>query len=492
MGVLQIAKQRPLRRLLLVFTSVETFRHIGWMLFYEQFVENTRQEINVGFISYSGTILITALIIPSMLKRFGIVNQPEKLRRLFVAALCAAFLLRILQLLSGLYGAYVFLTLWTAAVMVCMCICFIELLDVVPPALLGRFVGIAYLIDAIIVGMIEWFTGTPGYYPVSILVGLLLCLAAIPAFLRQPKSRAQYSTEVDQWTPSKHVVKLGAAILILYVLTTGMIDNLYFFDDWFELPFVWQFTLPMTGAMYLLNGYLFDKMNRKTSLPIAFVFICAAQSMAFFAKEAVFAYSYSVLSSFGATFLELATLILPIHYARVSRHGGNLPALGDGLFYGGLCLTSILFVFLRQSAYLYVMGSVLLAAILCLLLLFRLIGFYEKQKHRREIEDQRAVMIALEQRMLIAEALAEAALPEQAQTADLGFTKREKQLLPLIISPLTAEEIAKQTQSSVSTIRFHIRNILGKSGAKSRRELTLMLGNQQPQPSDYTKIYEKK
>ena len=88
-------------------------------------------------------------------------------------------------------------------------------------------------------------------------------------------------------------------------------------------------------------------------------------------------------------------------------------------------------------------------------------------------------MLALEQRIVIAESFNSTSLPQQEQMSNLGFTKREQELLPLIVSSLTAEEIAKQTQLSVSTIRFHIRNVLGKTGAKNRRELARMLGNQQ-------------
>lgn len=437
----------------------------------------------MAFILYSGAILITALVVPAMLKRFGVADEPEKLRRLFVAALCAAFLLRILQLLFGQAGAYTFLTLCTVAAMVCMCICFISILDIVPPSLLGRFAGIAYFIDAIIVSMIECFTGTPTYYHVSIVVGLLLCVTAILPFWHQPNNYKQDIAKANRWMPSKGFIRLALTILIIYVLTAGMIDNLYFFDDWFELPFVWQFTLPMTGAMYLINGYLFDKIKWKTALPVAFVFICAAQSMAFFVEEAVFAYSYSVLSAFGATFLELVTLILPVHFARAKRRGYSLIAMGDGMFYGGLCLTSIVFVFIGQPAYLYVMGIVLLSAIACLLLMIKLMGLYDKQKHQREIDSHKAAILEMEQR--ITDSLDSAALPQQEQISNIGFTKREQQLLPLIVSPLTAEEIAKQTQSSVSTIRFHIRNVLGKTGAKNRRELTMMMGKQQMHILDY-------
>lgn len=104
---------------------------------------------------------------------------------------------------------------------------------------------------------------------------------------------------------------------------------------------------------------VFDKIKWKTVLPVALVFICAAQSMAFFAQEAVFAYSYSILSAFGATFMELSTLILPIHFARVSKFGYGAVASGDGLFYGGFCFTSSLFVFIGQPAYLYMAGEMM-------------------------------------------------------------------------------------------------------------------------------------
>lgn len=51
------------------------------------------------------------------------------------------------------------------------------------------------------------------------------------------------------------------------------------------------------------------------------------------------------------------------------------------------------------------------------------------------------------------------------------LTNREKELLPYLLSAMTANEIAAATYISVNTLKTHTRNILEKTGAASRREL---------------------
>lgn len=130
---------------------------------------------------------------------------------------------------------------------------------------------------------------------------------------------------------------------------------------------------------------------------------------------------------------------------------------------------------MTQSAYRYVMGAILLAAIVCLLLMIVLIVSHERDRYRRELDIQGQEMNSLKLRASVVNAImpTESLLGEE--TANIHFTKREKELLPLIISTLTADEIAEQAQISPSTARFHIKNILGKTGAKNRRELARIL-----------------
>ncbi|MPM22560.1 hypothetical protein SDC9_69017 [bioreactor metagenome] len=474
----QLIKQRNLFRLLLAFVAVEIVRHNGWMVFYEQFVDNTREEINTGFILYSAVIFIAALLIPYAYKKFDIVNKPEKLRAIFIGSLCIAFLLRMLQLAFGLMMAYLLITLWTIAIMLCVCICFISIYSSVPMSHIGRFFGMAYFADAFIISFIEYFSGTSNYYIISLLIGIFLCVAALITAPWQANEYGQNATEEKVYIPSARYVYLALAALVFYVLLAGMIDNLYFFDDWLELPPISQFSLPMSSAMYLLCGILFDKMRLEKTLPLAFVFICVAQSMIYFASESVFAYSYSLFSSFGSSFLELVVLILPIIYARTSEHGYALAASGEGLFYGGFCATSILFMYVEQTAYRHVMGIILIGAMISLLLVIKVIGLFHQHKHQQEIEQQRRAITAYELKAEIADTEALAFYSQPDLELEVGLTKREKELLPLIASSFTAEEIADQTNVSVNTIRFHIKNVLRKAEVSNRRELIRLLAGQ--------------
>ena len=470
-----------LLRLLIIYTALEAFRHIGWMLFYEQFLDNTRQEINIGFILYSGAIMITALLIPQMLRHIHIADNTIKLRFVFIISVCSAILFRVSQIFSGMIGAYIFLVLWTIAVMVGICICFIHIYELVPRSLLGRFIGIAYFADALLVSFVEHFTGTPEYFPASIFVGIALCFIAVIIYIGHAKIEKPDIVEIYDWIPSRRFVKIAFAVLVIYVLIAGMMDNLYFFDDWLELPYVGLFTLPMMSIMYLISGFLFDKLKLKITIPLALVFICIAQSMTFFVTDSAFSYSYSVFSNFGSTFLQLTAVILPIYYARINKRSFGFAAFGEGLFYGGFCLTSIWFLFLTQSAYRPVMGGILLAAILCLLLLIELIILHERDKHQREMDVQNLAIDTLKQRVIVADSITLEELPPQMETLNIRFTKREEELLPLIVSPYTAEEIAEQANLSVSTVRFHIKNILGKTSVKNRRELMRMFSVQRDQ-----------
>lgn len=486
----QIMKQRRLLLLLFTYISLEAFRHTGWMLFYEQFVENTRQEINIGFILYSGVIAIIGMMALFIFKHVLIMDKVKKQQTVFLVSIILTLLFRMIQLCTGLTGAYTFLVLWTSAVMVGICLCFIQINKTVPRNLLGRFFGIAYFADALIVSFVERFTGTKAYFYVSIIAGIVLCITAGILYVRYTKNAEQITTMESEWKPSKRFVGISLVILVLYVLIAGTMDNLYFFDEWMELPYI-GVLIPFMGIMYLLSGFLVDKLTLRITIPLALLFICIAQTMTYFVTEGIFSYFYSFFSNLGSTFLQLVTVIVPICYARIKKESDYLSSFGEGLFYGGFCITSIIFVFINQSAYRVVMGGILLTAIICLLLMIELLILLERDKHNKAIEIQKLEMNALKQQVTISNTETIEALPIHEEALNTHFTKREKELMPLIVSSLTAEEIANQSHLSVSTIRFHIKNILGKTNAKNRRDLMRMFNEHKLQSDTSIEKHEK-
>lgn len=466
--MLHIIKQRGHLALLLTFISLESFRHTGWMLFYEQFLSCTRQEINFGFIIYSGVITIAALLFPLLFKKTNI-NNIKKIRYPFIISLFVAFSLKALQLLMGMAGAYIMLGLWTGAVMIGICLCYNQIFKTVPKTLLGRFFGVAYFSDALIVSFIEQFTGTESYFYASIAVSFTLCIIAIIAYALHEKEQKQEVVEEHEWKPTKSFVGIALAILIVYVLIAGTMDNLCFFDDWIELPVVGLFTLPVMGIIYVVSGFLIDKTKPILLIPIALLLICVAQSMTYFATGDFFAYSYAIFSYFGSILLQLVVIIVPIFYARMKKNNYCISTLGEGSFYGGFCITSVFFMFTQQSDYRTIMGGILLSGIFCLLMVFYLIIMFERGKSKNALELQELELKNLRQQTMFMSTKSIESLPMYNEA--FGLTKKEKEILPLIVSSLTAAEIAEQANLSVSTVKFHIKNILGKTNTKTRREL---------------------
>jgi DNA-binding NarL/FixJ family response regulator len=69
--------------------------------------------------------------------------------------------------------------------------------------------------------------------------------------------------------------------------------------------------------------------------------------------------------------------------------------------------------------------------------------------------------------------------PDQPPTTMLGhahstdFTDRELDVLRLLVEGLTDREISERLFMSVSTVRYHVTNLIGKTGYSSRTELAV-------------------
>jgi two-component system, NarL family, nitrate/nitrite response regulator NarL len=68
--------------------------------------------------------------------------------------------------------------------------------------------------------------------------------------------------------------------------------------------------------------------------------------------------------------------------------------------------------------------------------------------------------------------VAQTAPAKTAESAALGLTRREEQLIPMIDRGLTNKEIAAQLNLSEKTVKNHVHRILRKTGADSRFRLS--------------------
>lgn len=399
-------RKKPILYILIAFTAAEVFRHSGWMLFYEQFKDNSDQDINIAFIYYTMAITVVSFIYPVIVSRLNYKDKYKFLGNMYGIFFVVALLLRIAILFLPYELANVVLFMSTAAIEVCIMICLVLVFQLASPFILGRFVGIAYFTDTIFITVTEHYSRTNLYFPISITISVILCMLALLISNQQlGQIKLSAARDVHPKSLPLSVYRLVTVILIIYVLIAGLTDNLYFFEDVFELPSIYNKIRPISAVMYLLSGLAIDKVDRKKSLIVAFVMICIAQSMRFFVRGDLFGIAYILISDMGSFFLELITLIIPMIYMR--KKGVSTVGVGEGMFYGSFCITSILFVFITQDAYIPIMGIILIGGISCLILLIALIiilhnnELMESQLNLQNIriEHQSAVIVSLKKQI---------------------------------------------------------------------------------------------
>jgi len=83
---------------------------------------------------------------------------------------------------------------------------------------------------------------------------------------------------------------------------------------------------------------------------------------------------------------------------------------------------------------------------------------------------------------LVASQPAEA--PPRRMALDLGLTRREQELIPLIDKGLTNKEIASQLYLSEQTVKNHVHRILRKVGAENRLSVSEVCRLRERRPSE--------
>ncbi len=102
-------------------------------------------------------------------------------------------------------------------------------------------------------------------------------------------------------------------------------------------------------------------------------------------------------------------------------------------------------------------------------------GYLMKEADETEIVS--AIRLANEgQAVLAPEAMH--ALLERPSAGSVQLTERERQIMALLAKGLTNRQIAGRLDVSLSTVNFHVHNILDKLGAKTRTEAVALARNE--------------
>ncbi len=73
----------------------------------------------------------------------------------------------------------------------------------------------------------------------------------------------------------------------------------------------------------------------------------------------------------------------------------------------------------------------------------------------------------------VADDLASCGIRTAARQSPLDFTEREQDVVALVRKGMTNKEVAAEIYVSEKAVEYHLRNVYGKLGITSRRELRL-------------------
>jgi NarL family two-component system response regulator LiaR len=96
------------------------------------------------------------------------------------------------------------------------------------------------------------------------------------------------------------------------------------------------------------------------------------------------------------------------------------------------------------------------------------IGFLFKDAEEDELIS--AIRLAAKRRGVVAPEAVRALIDRASDDYQLHLTDREREILSMLARGLTNPQIAERLMISVSTVNFHVHNILDKLGAKTRTE----------------------
>jgi DNA-binding CsgD family transcriptional regulator/predicted MFS family arabinose efflux permease len=341
----------------------------------------------------------------------------------------------------------------------------------VPPGKVGRFFGLSQVVGSALGAFLFYapFAEVPTVVMLMAACGLMALAAVCFTARREPLPETEDGRRepVSSALPGR-ILRLALVVMGLYAVVGGLLDNLYFFDDAFNtIPHYMFWILLYAGLMNVAGGWLFDRVSRPAVVIAAFALICAGQSMAFFTANHVFGYLYILFSNGGSCVMELFLLALPVAYcgwaAQNGKKPGALPGLGYILLYGSFFLSSILFAFIPESAYMSMLGVALLVAVAAILVTFRLSG-EDKTRQLERTEKEWKERLAAAQTAAPSQTFAE-------RIAAYGITEREAELLRLLLAGRSTAAIAAELAVTENTVYKYISSMNAKTKAGSRTQL---------------------
>ena len=536
--------KNPAARLFIVFAALESFRLCFLRLSFWVSDRTGLEEMdNMIFMLFCLAVVSGMIASPLLLDGMRLSESPSRLAAAVRAAAAVTAVSAVASYFtSGLFAlAFQFVTTFFTAGAMAVCLRRIAC-GLLPPQRIGRFVALSFAVMALS-GAILFFLPFAEIPTGVILVVICGFLAVAALFCKagfaeageydnldataeagkygRPSAFAGIEDAPPPYLPlTRPLLRLAALVLVLYAFVGGLIDNIYFFDEAFDMiPDFMLYILLYATVINVAVGILYERVNAAAAVVCAFVLFCVGQSMSFFSQNVLLVYPYTLFSNAGNGMMELYLVALPVAYTALSRRKpGVMPGLGYILMYGSFFLTSILFEFIPENAYTYILGATLLISVAAVVIMVYLMSESKAGQIRlMEMDFSRRLQAALndaskdapgaamfqpverEIAALLTEGLTKGEIArhlhlpateaaayikvirekvsggqDPAVSAIAGqykLTHRETYMLRCLRQSMTNSEIAAELSLSDETIKIHVRNLMKKLPVESRSEI---------------------
>ena len=474
-NLFELFKNKQYRSLLICLTALDSVQLFILYVFWSWiFFTGTGIELEIAFIIYSAIITITLITVPLLIYKKHLLECHKTLNKINYISIGAAFVSSFVALLPGMTFLFISLSLITLFIFISHAICLMRVAREIPDRLIGRTVGIV-----VAVAMLLGYWGSILSYEwedTSIIYISFTFLLAVAVFFFRPRSAASEEETVKQHDFSRRFVITCIVTIFLYALVAGLDDNIRFIVEVatdFEGVFNYHLVFLFGALIYLFAGYLVDKIKySKYIILTCLITICAIFSLLILVDAEIMAYTYVFSSMLPIYTLWVVSIVLTIRLAKSLPH---LAGSGYAMLYLGMIPTSVMFLIFPEANYRIAIALVLVFTVAALALTVYLFSVYERQSYISQLimkKEELAMLTAGKSEKAIRDGQD---IDYSKLASEFGLTPREGELFPLIISPLTANEIAEVENMAVATVKFHIGNILSKTSCKNRRALFILV-----------------
>ena len=324
------------------------------------------------------------------------------------------------------------------------------LADLVPERMRGKVFGFGYGISCIVVWLIS-MSGGFLYQSYSLIVYAVLAILAAGIYYSRIDVEKITSSNLQKKNTERKpdVIKSVFILAFVTVILLSLVKNLGFAFPTKDLITGLDITFSRVfyGAGLILAGLINDK-SRKSGSILCLAALIIPFLMLFLSGEAVSATILWGLNYFFFGFFSVYRVIL---YSDLSEKNGLLWLAGFGLLAGRIGDAAGTFFFLQMQDNTSVL--VIVTATLFVVTVF--------------------LFFRLFQQIYIPAAAQQKSAEERFEHFSMQYSlsQRERDIVKLLLNEMSNQDMASALFVSESTVKFHVHNILKKTGCKNRVEL---------------------